>query len=352
MKRIFTVIFAVLMVSSAVYTQNKVEKGGKLWGYVFGDYFFKASGDSTGSNLQYSPYTNSSQGFEIRRMYLGYDYVFNEKFSGQLLIEGNDKILTSTRLGLFIKTAYAEWKAFDRVSFSIGLVPTPTRSWALNEKAWNYRSLEKTIIDMRGYGNASDLGVAARGTFDKAGNYGFGLMIGNGYGQRPEINKYKKYYGTLFAKPVKGLQIEAYADFEPAADEKSRTTLKGFANYTIDKFNFGVEVFQQIQKNAGGVGVDAAPFGLSTYIWGNLLGKENRPVLNMYARYDMFNGDTKNDSIGYKESFITLGLDYMPIENIHFMPNVWINTYSAKSTSAPERKADIVPRMTFFFVFR
>ena len=80
MKRIFTVIFAVLMISTLVYSQNKVEKGGKVWGYVFGDYFFKASGDSSGGNLQYSPYTNSSQGFEIRRMYLGYDYVFNEKF--------------------------------------------------------------------------------------------------------------------------------------------------------------------------------------------------------------------------------------------------------------------------------
>ena len=172
MKKIIVLLLALMMLSSFTNSQEKkpVETGGKVWGYVFGDYFFKAAGDSTGSGTQYSPYGNSYQGFEIRRAYLGYDYTFNDKFSSQILLEGNDKILTNTRLGLFIKTAFVEWKAFERVSFSIGLIPTPTFSWALNEKAWNYRSIEKTIIDMRGLGNASDLGVAARGKFDKAGN--------------------------------------------------------------------------------------------------------------------------------------------------------------------------------------
>lgn len=344
------VCFAILFIENP--SAQTVEKGGKVWGYVFGDYFFKVSGDSTGSSTQYSPYTKSYQGFEIRRAYLGYDYTFNEKFSSQILLEGNDKILTNTRLGLFIKTAFVEWKAFDKVSFAIGLVPTPTWSWALNEKAWNYRSIEKTIIDMRGLGSASDLGVSARGKFDKAGNYGFGLMIGNGNGQKPEFNKFKKYYGTLFAKPVKGLQLEVYGDYEPAADDKNKTTLKGFVGYTYDKFNFGVEVFQQTQKNAGGKDIDAVPFGISGFVCGNLLGKENKPVLNVFGRYDLYNPDSKNDSTGYKESFITVGLDYMPIENVHFMPNVWVNSYSAKNSAATERKADVVGRMTFYFVFK
>lgn len=354
MKKIYIFTVLALLFSLSTYSQNKttVEKGGKLWGYVFGDYYFKASGDSAGGSSQYAGYPNSYQAFEIRRAYLGYDYTFNEKFTSQFLLEGNDKILTSTRLGVFIKTAFVEWKAFEQVSFAIGLVPTPTWSWALNEKAWNYRSVEKTIIDMRGLGNASDLGVSARGKFDKAGNYGFGLMIGNGNGQKPEFNKFKKYYGTLFAKPVKGLQLELYGDYEPNYDEKNKTTIRGFAGYTFDKFNFGVEVFQQTHKNAGGTDIDAVPFGVSGWVWGNLLGRENKPILNVFARYDMFDPNSKNDSTGYKENFISIGLDYMPIENVHFMPNVWVNSYAAKNSTATERKADVVGRMTFFFVFR
>jgi len=349
MKRII-ILFTLFFISSCLLSQDKT--GGRIWGNVFGDYFYKAGGDSTGSSTQYSSYSKSSQAFEIRRIYLGYDYTFSDKFSSQFLLEGNDKILTSSRLGVFIKAAFVEWKAIDNASFSIGMIPTPTWSWALNEKTWNYRSIEKTIIDMRGLGNASDLGVATRGKFDKAGNYGFGFMIGNGTGQRPEINKFKKYYGTLFAKPVNGLSIEAYGDYEPNAGDKNKTTLKGFTSYQIKKFTIGAEIIQQTQQNAGGTDIDVIPFGISTFVWGTLYAKKDKPVLNAFARFDYYDPDSKNDTLGYKETFMTVGLDYMPIENIHFMPNIWVNSYSGKTSSPPEKKADLTIRMTFYFVYK
>ena len=66
----------------------------------------------------------------------------------------------------------------------------------------------------------------------------------------------------------------------------------------------------------------------------------------------MYDPDTKNDTLGYRENFITAGLDYMPIDNVHFMPNVWVNSYSGKTSSLSEKKADVVARMTFFYVYR
>jgi hypothetical protein len=346
------VIGAVLLFAASFGLNAQNEKGGRIWGYVFGDYFYKVSGDSTGSSNQYSLYPKSFQAFELRRVYLGYDYTFSDKFTSQFLLEGNDKILTSLRLGVFIKTAFVEWKAFDNASFAIGLIPTPSWSWALNEKTWNYRSIEKTILDMRGLGNASDLGAATRGKFDKAGNYGFAFMIGNGSGQRPELNKFKKYYGTLFAKPVKGLSIEAYGDYEPNSGDRNKTTVRGFASYQIKKFIIGAEVIQQTQQNAGGTDIDVIPFGISAFVWGTIYAKKDKPVLNAFARFDYYDPDSKNDTVGYKENFITIGLDYMPIENIHFMPNVWVNSYSGKTSSIPERKADVSARMTFYFIYK
>ena len=342
----------LLAFSVSVNSFAQTTTGGKLWGYVFGDYYYKVNGDSSGSITQYAPYPKSFQAFEIRRVYLGYDYTFSDKFSTQFLLEGNDKILTNTRLGIFIKTAYAEWKAFKTVSFAIGLVPTPTWTWALNERTWNYRSIEKTILDMRGLGIASDLGAATRGTFDKTGNYGFGLMIGNGSAQRPEFNKYKKYYGTLFAKPVTGLSLEAYGDYEPNAGDKNKYTFKGFASYQIKKFTIGAEVIQQIQENAGGMGINAVPLGISAFVWGTLHSKKDKPVVNAFARFDYYDPDSKNDSLGYKENFMTAGIDYMPIENIHFMPNIWINSYSGKTSSVAERTTDLVVRMTFYYIYK
>jgi hypothetical protein len=336
-------------ISSITFSQDK---GGKLWGYVFGDYYYKASGDSTGGSTQYAGFPKTFQAFEIRRVYLGYDYTFSDKFTSQFLLEGNDKILTSTRLGIFVKAAFVEWKAFEHASFSAGLIPTPTWSWALNEKAWNYRSIEKTIVDMRGLGIASDLGVATRGKFDKAGNYGFVLMIGNGSAQKPEVNKFKKYYGNLYAKPLTGLSIEAYGDYEPNSGDKNKTTMRGFIGYQYKKFNIGAEVIQQTQQNAGGTDIDAVPFGISAFVWGTLYAKKDKPVLNAFARFDMFDPDTKNDTLGYKENFISAGLDYMPIDNVHFMPNVWVNSYSGKTSSLAEKKADVVARMTFYYVYK
>ncbi len=350
MKTIF-IFFALIIISVSMQLQAQ-DKSGKLWGLVFGDYYYKVSGDSTGGTTQYAAYPKSFQAFELRRVQLGYDYTFSDKFTSSFLLEGTDKILTSTRLGVFIKTAFVEWKAFDNASFAIGLLPTPTWGWAFSEKIWNHRSIEKTISDMRGLGIATDLGVSTRGKFDKAGNYGFAFMIGNGNSQKPEFNKFKKYYGTLFAKPISGLTLEMYADYEPNNDDKNKTTLRGFTGYQYKKFNIGAEVVQQTQKNAGGVNIDAVPFGISSFVWGTLYSKKEKPVLNAFARFDLFDPNTKNDSVGYKENFITLGLDYMPIDNIHFMPNVWINSYSGKSTTAPEKKADVVARMTFYFVYR
>jgi hypothetical protein len=72
----------------------------------------------------------------------------------------------------------------------------------------------------------------------------------------------------------------------------------------------------------------------------------------VFARYDLYNPDSNNDSTGYKENFIVAGLGYMPLENIHFMPNIWMNFYHGKSGSSVRRDADIVARFTFFYIYK
>ncbi len=52
----------------------------------------------------------------------------------------------------------------------------------------------------------------------------------------------------------------------------------------------------------------------------------------------------------YKQQFITAGLDWKPINRVHFMPNVWYNSYSSQIASNKDH--DLVWRLTFFFAFR
>ncbi|RPI18594.1 MAG: hypothetical protein EHM58_04600 [Ignavibacteriae bacterium] len=359
----FCISIFLFLLSSNLTAQTT--SGGKLSGLVFGDYFYKLSGDSSNFTGEFAPYPKTYQAFTFRRIYLTYNHVINEKFSAQFQLESSEKIITSTRYGVFIKTAFLEWaNIFKGSNLQIGLVPTAT--WALNEKFWNYRPIEKTLIDFRGLGGASDMGITLKGNFEKEGNYGYTAMIGNGNGQKPEFNKLKKYYASLFAKPVKGLTIEAYSDFEPFGDvpnvtdttlsvKRNKMTLRGFAGYQTERLAVGGEFVQQTQKNFGAGNTDVVPMGFSFYVWGNILKgntKTGENMLNAFARFDMYDPNTKIDSVGFKENFLTAGLDYMPFKDVHFMPNVWFNSYTDKSSANIEKKADVVVRMTFFYVYK
>ena len=72
--------------------KNNTPNTGRLWGYVFGDYYYKSHSDSLnrGGSNQYTGIPQSRNAFQFRRIYLGYDYNFNSKFSSELLLAAED----------------------------------------------------------------------------------------------------------------------------------------------------------------------------------------------------------------------------------------------------------------------
>ena len=345
-KAIFLFINIVFYVC---FSFGQEKSGGYIHGLIVGDYFYKTSGDSQpfGSVSQFSqPLPKYSSGFQIRRLHLFYDYTFSNEFSTRFQLEGNEKSLDPNgRLSLYMKTAYLEWKNLVPMSsLYIGLVPTPT--WINVEGQWGYRSVEKTITDFRGLGSLTDMGVHLRGTLFSEGSVGYSLMIGNGNAQKPENNRYKKYYAMVNGKPVQNLSLEAYVDYEPAAQDKDRTTWKAFLSYQEPSFMIGTEIIEQLQKRQDTLFADYAPFGISLFSWYQV--SDNWKV---YGRIDYYDPNRLSVNTDFYERFISLGADYMPIKNIHFIPNIWINTFTDKSSAGRKKDADIVPRITFFFVF-
>ena len=95
--------------------------------------------------------------------------------------------------------------------------------------------------------------------------------------------------------------------------------------------------------------------------------KTKGDLLGFFARFDTYNPDTKFDlnhgsykglvgnyDPNTKEQFITAGLDYQPTKNIHFMPNIWYNSYKSQNTTLTGtalKDHDLVYRATFFFTF-
>jgi hypothetical protein len=174
-------------------------KGG-FWGYAFGDYAYVGSGDSAGrgTKQQYKGLgaqgQNSGQNaFEIRRAYLGYDITPNKKLSGCVLLayEG-DQDVNNNRM-MYLKYAYIKikniWKGTD---LKIGQQSTCSFASAYNtEPLCDYRSAEKTIMDIHAMDGSSDMGINLGGkiiTF-KSGDstkfpafIGYNLMVGNNSG--------------------------------------------------------------------------------------------------------------------------------------------------------------------------
>jgi len=352
---------------------------GKLWGYMFGDYYVKAQADSLnrGSNSQYSGVPKNRNAFQIRRLYLGYNYNITKKFAAEVLLEAAPgEGLTDTKLAFYVKLANLRikdlWKGTDLV---LGQVSTPGFAMS-SEPIWGYRSIEKTIIDIRGT-PSYDLGAALQGKFDPAkGDFGYDLMVGNGTGAKPESDNFKWLYGDVWGKFANNkIYVNLYADYNglsPVAGMKhSRSMIKGFVAYTVPSFTLGVEAYSNHLKNDDqateiGTGtvdvlsVNAA--GLSIFTHGTIV----KNKLNFFARTDLFNPDNKIDNSKYnkyvgntsgftdpstKETFITAGLDYTPMKNVHLMPNIWINHYTNQGFANKYNTSDVVARLTFYFVF-
>ena len=346
---------------------------------MFGDFYYKGNADTLnrGSSTQYSGIPKNRNAFQIRRLYLGYNYNITKKFAAEVLLEAAPgEALTDTKLAFYIKLANLRiknlWKGTDLV---LGQVSTPGFPMS-SEPIWGYRSIEKTIIDIRGT-PSYDLGAALQGKFDpKTANFGYDLMVGNGTGAKPEGDSYKWLYGDIWGKFLdKKLYVNLYVDYNRmnpiAGMPHSRNMIKGFAAYTTPKFTLGVEAYsnrlqndnQATEISTGDVDVlTVNATGLSIFTHGTIV----KDKLNFFARYDAFNPDNKIDNSKYnsyvgntggfndpstKEQFITAGLDFTPMNKVHLMPNIWYDHHTNQGFTPNYNASDVVYRFTFYYVF-
>jgi hypothetical protein len=373
---------ASLKAQDTTKTKEEFKASGKLWGYAFGDYAYKLHADSAlRGSVQYSKLAKGYNSFNFRRIYLGYDYNFSPNVSSQLLLAhessfeanpDNADVVTNNNRSVFIKAMNIQFKnVIPRATIIAGQQSTPTFA-TLTDAVWGYRSVEKSITDMRGISSSTDLGLGVFGKIGKEENVGYDILIGNSNGAKLENNNFKKIYTSLYAYFLdKKLVIQGNFEHDIKALHplsKEITTFKAFAAYKTSKTTIGAEAFKQLQTNnasylqgtlptADTIYTDVASSGVSLYLTHEL----TKDKLNLFARFDLYNPDTKftNDKKyvnGYndsKESFATIGLDFSPYKNIHIMPNLWYNQYHSKlkGTSGSLNDYDLVARITLYFLF-
>ena len=371
-------LFFVLNGFAQADTTKKAEfkPSGKVWGYAFGDYYYKAHADSANrGNTQYSNMRENANAFEFRRVYLGYDYNISERFATEFLLSYEGNTLSDNSRTVFIKAANLRWKnIYKNADLIFGQQATPAFP-LIAEKLWGYRAIEKTILDMRKGSSSNDLGIGLQGKIGDKGNFGYDLLVGNGTAQKPETDIFKKVYADFYVKLLdQKLVIDVYGDYERTQllpdFHKYRSNYKLDVIYTTDKFTAGVEAYTSTLHNYVGFfnttvtpvthdTTDDMVMGLSVFARDVLI----KDKLSVFARYDMYNPDTRyHKEYSYTmgaapntETFITAGFDYTPHKNVHIMPNIWYNGYMSRAQNTTGRAKsdyDLVPRLTAWYIFK
>ena len=345
-------------------TGTSSTSGQRIWGYIFGDLFWKMDGDEAlWGRGEYMGTEKGMMGGALRRLYLGYDHQINDQFTTRVLLESNQgTLMANGSYGTFIKLAYLQWNAPDFIFYhqkiSVGLIPTPIFSFP--EQAWGYRSVEKEALDARGIGRSVDQGVSYNASFDKESNYGFTLMAANGSGTRPATDKFFEYSASLFLRMFdKRLSVETMANYKKQASGMYSGIFRGFLGYktSVVRFGFEAAVIRENQFNDFEF-ITRHPFLFSAF--SALKFTFYSEELEFFARFDKYNPDTKYNTAKvypadlrfvYNQSLLILGLTYNPVSVVSIMPNVYINMYEDKRPYGVNRKNDIVPRLTLYYRF-
>lgn len=298
---------------------------------IFCDYFYEFSHpDSATDALE-------RNGFRFTRLYFTYDHNLSENFAARFRLEMNSPDFgKAEQIVPFVKHAYLRWEdVIPQGRLFFGLSSTPT--WNISEAVWGYRSVEKTIMDLRKAASAADLGLALQGRIGRSGVLNYHVMAANGTGTKGETDKNKKLYLNLSIEIEKSYLIVPYFDYESGLAGNNKHTIALFAGVRRPNVHGGVEVFWKTSSKALDGNRDRTESGLS--VFGAI--KAAREV-KVFGRLDRYDPDTK--VAANASTFLIAGVDVAPAEDVNVIPNLKVERYQAAG-----RRANIVAALTFFY---
>jgi hypothetical protein len=358
----FSIAILLLAFAAPAFAQTPVTPTppdfprGTISGYLFGDWYDNVAGnpvhvygvsgaDSLGlANIDGSgkAITRDLNGVQLRRAYFQVDNDLSIKYSTRFRLEADSKSLTSDgKIGVAVKAAYMKVRnLYPRADMYFGVIATPT--FENSEEYWQFRSVEKTMVDFRGVAPSADVGVEVKGFADPGHAVGYTLMVGDGNGNKPETNRDKRGY---FALPLrwKDLRVEPYVDYENVFDRRDKATYKVFAGYDIRHGAVGYEYVEHVSHK---------PVGVFSYAVGHSVFARcsATPTIAGFARADFWQPNL-NDPNRVVQQFYIAGVDWQPMKDVHFMPNVESMQYTAKGRGVVPSHHDLQARVTLFWKF-
>lgn len=354
----------ILLLSLFCLINLFAQDGGKISGLVYADYFYNVARDTGFVPDRVLSGEKDFQGFSFRRIYLTYDYKISEKFDTRVRLEGHDGAnLPNGNFSVLLKDVWLRWKnIFDGHDIIFGLQNTP--AFEVSESFWRYRSIEKTIMDLRGAVSSRDFGIALKGKIDKNKIFNYWLLIANNSNISPETDKYKRFYGHLHINSSENISATLYADFKAKPDKinplntsdmvgANDITYGGFLGYMEkNRYSVGVEGFLTSAENAltvmknGSIGLEnQVKLGIS--LFGSY---DFTKTFGVLGRYDFYDPNTNTSVKGDAMNFIILGLSFSPDPMVQIIPNIELETYE-KTADNRSIDASLTARVTLYYRF-
>lgn len=343
MKKMYSLMALLCLLSTTAMGQVSIGDKGTLSGLLFGDYYWAAANhnqDIEGEN-----------GFWIRRIYLTYDRKLSDSFSSRLRLEMNsDGDFTSGgKMIPSVKDAYLKWKK-DNQQVIAGISSTPT--FGLVEDVWGYRSMEKTPLDLYGWGSSRDFGIAAKGTFGDGNKIHYHFMFGNGNSNKSETNRGKKVMLSLGYELTENVIVEAYGDWNDYPDNTDWFTVQGFAGYRSEDITAGALFTHQTRKNA--ILNEDLNLELASVFTHFKISEKATGILRLDHNFEPVPGLQETDylpmSPNAETTLFIAGADLLLDEHVHLMPNLETVFYGETALgNTPD--TDVMPRLTLFFEF-
>jgi hypothetical protein len=339
MKRLFAVvvltIMAVITFSGAVIADE-----GKLSGKVYFDYFHDFSSTDLDSSLLHGN-PGQKNGFEITRVYFSYDRDLDETFSIRFLMDVDN---AAGAYRPFMKNAYLMFniRSIQGSKGYVGIVPMPFVS--VPESFWGYRSIFKAPMDAFGLGNTADLGISWKGTWSGMYQLEFAISNGEGY-KKLESNTFKlvEFRPTVYLMD-KAVTASGFVSFKTLNDSSNSTILSGMVGYDHRYFRVGIDVGMNTISKAAVVGNEVKG-DQKTFVSCWVILKPTAK-LNLLGRFDRYEPNANVGQDMY--SYLILGGDYHPTNNVRVIPNMQIKSFEKKDNPATESIDESAPIMTAY----
>lgn len=317
---------------------------GKFVGLMWPEYYVFMN--SSNPDLQ------SNHGLWFRRIYFTYDSPTTDGVTTRFRLEMNSpgNYTSTSTLVPYVKDAYIRFKVAGQ-NVTVGLQGPPTYEQV--ESIWGHRPLEKTPLDQFRMRSSRDIGISISGNLDEGKTVSYTVMYGIG-SAGGETNKGKAVYGSLGFKPVKGMYLELYGDYEKQTPERTFYVYQGFASYSGDFGRFGF-LYSNKHQDIDGAKLD---YGMISGFVVIKAGKD----MDIIFRYDKAVGDGWEASfdghrIAYfpfarnvRTNYLIAGVNFPVAKNVFLIPNIKYAFYE-KPELRDKPDADMWANLTVNFRF-